>query len=163
MGIMLPGELAGLLNELGYTWPKSDETKLFELGQMWMELADSLQQAAADGAAAAQRVLDGNQGDALAAFQQRWESGGSAISVLRDGGAGARMVAATLFVCAIIVLALKINVIVQLVILLVQIIQAIATAAPTFGASLLEIPIFKKLTDMVLGMLVDQAIGVVLG
>ncbi|MEH1168089.1 hypothetical protein V6V47_22160 [Micromonospora sp. CPCC 205539] len=163
MGIMLPGELAGLLNELGYTWPKSDETKLFELGQLWLGLADSIQQAAAEGTAAAQRVLDGNQGDALDAFRQRWEADGSSMSVLQDGGAGARMVGATLFVCAIIVLALKINVIVQLVILLVQIIQAIATAAPTFGASLLEIPIFKKLTDMVLGMLVDQAIGVVLG
>ncbi|MEU4334425.1 hypothetical protein AB0F59_07340 [Micromonospora lupini] len=163
MGIMLPGELAGLLNELGYTWPKSDETKMFELGQMWMEMADSLNNAAAEGTAAAQRVLTGNQGDALAAFQERWEADGSAMSVLRDGGTGAQMVAATLFVCALIVLALKINVIVQLVILLVQIIQALATAAPTFGASLLEIPVFKKLTDIVLNMLIDQAIGVVLG
>ena len=58
---------------------------------------------------------------------------------------------------------MKINVIVQLTILLIQIIQAIATAAPTFGASLLEIPVFKKLTDIVLGVLIDQAIGVVLG
>ncbi|MFG1880558.1 hypothetical protein [Micromonospora sp. NPDC049102] len=163
MGIMLPGELAGLLNELGYTWPKSDETKMFELGQMWMEMADSLHNAAAEGTAAAQRVLTGNQGDALTAFQQRWEASGSAMSVLRDGGTGAQMVAATLFVCALIVLALKINVIVQLIILLVQIVQALATAAPTFGASLLEIPVFKKLTDIVLNMLIDQAIGVVLG
>ncbi|MDG4762099.1 hypothetical protein [Micromonospora sp. WMMD710] len=163
MGIMLPGELAGLLNELGYTWPKSDETKMYELGQMWMEMADSLNNAAAEGTAAAQRVLAGNQGDALTAFQERWEADGSAMSVLRDGGTGAQMVAATLFVCALIVLALKINVIVQLIILLVQIIQALATAAPTFGASLLEIPVFKKLTDIVLNMLIDQAIGVVLG
>ncbi|MGN9776403.1 hypothetical protein ACTMS0_11595 [Micromonospora sp. H33] len=163
MGIMLPGELAGLLNELGYTWPKSDETKLFELGQMWMEFAGSLQQAAAEGAAGAQRVLDGNHGDAIKAFRERWEADGSALAVLSDGATGAMMVGATLFVCALVVLALKINVIVQLVILLVQIIQAIATAAPTFGASLLEIPVFKKLTDMVLGLLVDQAVKAVLG
>lgn len=163
MGIMLPGELAGLLNELGYTWPKSDETKLFELGQMWMELAGSLQQTAAEGTAAAHRVLDGNSGEAMAAFAKRWSGEGSAITVLQNGATGAQMVAATLFVCALIVLALKINVIVQLTILLVEIIQAIATAGPTFGASLLEIPVFKKLTDMVLGILIDQAVGVVLG
>lgn len=163
MGIMLPGELAGLLNELGYTWPKSDETQLFELGQLWLELAGSLQRTAAEGAAAAQRLLDGNSGEAIAAFGKRWAAEGSAISVLHNGATGAQMVAATLFVCALIVLALKINVIVQLTILLVQIIQAIATAGPTFGGSLLEIPVFKKLTDVVLGILVDQAIGVVLG
>jgi hypothetical protein len=163
MGIMLPGELAGLLNELGYTWPKSDETKLFELGQLWMEFAGSLQAAAAEGTAAGQRVLDASRGDAIDAFRERWQADGSALAVLHDGVTGAQMVGATLFVCALIVLALKINVIVQLVILLVQIIQAIATAAPTFGASLLEIPVFKKLTDMVLGILIDQAIGVVLG
>lgn len=163
MGVMLPGELAGLLNELGYTWPKSDETQLFELGQLWLELAGSLQRTAAEGAAAAQRLLDGNSGEAIAAFGKRWAAEGSAISVLHNGATGAQMVAATLFVCALIVLALKINVIIQLTILLVQIIQAIATAGPTFGASLLEIPVFKKLTDVVLGILVDQAIGVVLG
>lgn len=163
MGIMLPGELAGLLNELGYTWPKSDETQLFELGQLWLELAGSLQRTAAEGAAAAQRLLDGNSGEAIAAFGKRWAAEGSAISVLHNGATGAQMVAATLFVCALIVLALKINMIVQLTILLVQIIQAIATAGPTFGASLLEVPVFKKLTDVVLGILVDQAIEVVLG
>lgn len=163
MGIMLPGELAGLLNELGYTWPTSDETKLFELGQLWMEFAGSLHRAAAEGAAEAQRVLAGNRGDAIDAFRERWEAEGSALAVLRDGAIGAQMVGATLFVCALVVLALKINVIVQLVILLVQIMQAIATAAPTFGASLLEIPVFKKLTDMVLNLLVDQAVEAVAG
>ncbi|MDZ5446605.1 hypothetical protein U2F26_28430 [Micromonospora sp. 4G57] len=163
MGIMLPGELAGLLNELGYTWPKSDEAQLFALGQMWLELAGSLQRTAAEGAATAQRLLDGNSGEAMAAFGKRWTAEGSAITVLQKGATGAQMVAATLFVCALIVLALKINVIVQLTILLIQILQAVVTAGPTFGASLLEIPVFKKLTDVVLGILVDQAIGVVLG
>jgi hypothetical protein len=163
MGIMLPGELADLLNELGYTWPKSDETKMFELGQRWLELAGTLQQIVEEGEAAARRVLDDNSGTAITAFGQRWSAEQSAIPVLRDGAVGAQLVAATLFVCAIIVLALKINVIVQLTLLLIAIIQAIATAGPTFGASLLEVPLFKKLTDIAINILIDQAIGVVLG
>ncbi|MEV4656932.1 hypothetical protein [Micromonospora sp. NPDC049301] len=36
MGIQIPGELSGLLNELGYLWPESDEERLFELGQAWI-------------------------------------------------------------------------------------------------------------------------------
>jgi hypothetical protein len=61
------------------------------------------------------------------------------------------------------VLALKINVIVQLTILLIEIIQAIATAAPTFGASLLEIPVFKKITDMAINLIISQAMEAILG
>lgn len=60
-----------------------------------------------------------------------------------------------LIVAAGVVLALKIQVIVQLVLLAIQIAQAIATAVATFGASLLEIPIFKMIT----GMIIDQLIG----
>jgi hypothetical protein len=58
-------------------------------------------------------------------------------------------------VAAGVVLALKISVIVQLVMLAIQIAQAIATAVVTFGASLLEIPIFKMITSMIL----DQLLG----
>ena len=163
MGIMIPNELADLLNQLGYTWPKSDETRMLELGQSWMAMATTLQQAAADSTQAAQRVVSSNTGAAIDAFGERWGADESALAVLGDGATGAMMIGATIFVCAMIVIALKINVIVQLTILLIQIIQAIATAAPTFGASLLEIPVFKKLTDIVLGILIDQAIGVVLG
>lgn len=39
--------------------------------------------------------------------------------------------------------------------LAVQIAQAIATAAVTFGASLAQIPIFKAIT----GLIIDQIIG----
>ena len=59
--------------------------------------------------------------------------------------------------------ALKINVIVQLTLLLVEIIEAIATTEVTFGASLLEIPAFKKLTDIAINFLMSQAMEVVLG
>jgi hypothetical protein len=53
MGIELPGELADLLNELGYIWPKADEAKLLALGQHWMGLASSLRGIHEDAGAAA--------------------------------------------------------------------------------------------------------------
>jgi len=46
----------------------------------------------------------------------------------------------------------------QLAILAVEIAQAVATAAPTFGASLAEIPIFQQLTRTIVGNLVQDAI-----
>ncbi|HET6484251.1 MAG TPA: hypothetical protein VFG35_29970 [Actinoplanes sp.] len=36
--------------------------------------------------------------------------------------------------------------------------QAVATAVPTFGASLAEIPIFQQLTRTIVGKLVQDAI-----
>jgi len=160
---MIPGELANLLNELGYTWPKSDEEKLFELGQNWLSLAAEMQTVGQSADAAVQPVAAANQGEAIEAFLTAWRSDDAALSVLDSGVTGANVIGGALFVCAGVVLALKINVIVQLTILAIEIIQAIATAAPTFGASLLEIPVFKKLTDVVINLLIDQALGVILG
>ncbi|WP_246016987.1 hypothetical protein [Micromonospora pisi] len=160
---MIPGELANLLNELGYTWPKSDEMKLFELGQNWLALASELQALGQSADAAVQPVAAANAGEAIDAFLAAWHGDDAAPSVLDSGVTGANVIGGALFVCAAVVLALKINVIVQLTLLAIAIIQAIATAAPTFGASLLEIPVFKRLTDIVINMLIDQALGVILG
>jgi hypothetical protein len=160
---MIPGELANLLNELGYTWPKSDETKIVELGQQWMRFGGTTQGLVGDAEAGAGKVWPDNAGQAMEAFRAKWDGEDSALSVARDGATGAEVVGAALFVCAAIVLALKINVIVQLTILLIEIIQAIATAAPTFGASLLEIPVFKKLADIAINIIINQAIEAILG
>lgn len=37
-----------------------------------------------------------------------------------------------------------------------------ATAAPTFGASLLEIPVFKELTSRIIGLIVNEAINAIM-
>ncbi|WLS44499.1 hypothetical protein Q3V37_24395 [Micromonospora profundi] len=162
MGIQIPGELSGLLNELGYVWPESDEERLFELAQAWIAFGAEADAAATD-ATAAVALLAGNDGSALEAFRGQWSDSDSAAAVLQDLGFGARAVGAALLVCALVVLALKINVIVQLTLLAISIAQAIATAAPTFGASLLEIPVFKKLVDIAIDFLIGQALEAVLG
>jgi hypothetical protein len=163
MGLMIPGELAGLLEELGYTWPNTDEQKLFQLGQAWMEHGGKVDGVVQAASGAAGTVLAGNRGDAIEAFKERWEAERSALRVAENGRDGAQVIGASLFVCAAIVLALKINVIVQLTILLIQIIQAIATAAVTFGASLLEIPVFKKLADIAINIIISRAMEAILG
>jgi hypothetical protein len=163
VGIEIPGELADLLNELGYTWPKSDETALFELGNDWIALGGRLRPVIQDASGAANDVLDANTGEAMTSFQTRWSAENSPAQTLDQGATGAYVLGGALMVCAGVVLALKINVIVQLTILLIEIIEAIATAPETFGASLLEIPVFKKITDMLINLLINQALGVILG
>jgi len=163
VGLQIPGELANLLNDLGYNWPKADEEKLFQLGGHWLEYSGSLQQAVQDAGTSAQRVWADNRGDAVEAFKTRWEAQDSPHAVLTDGVTAAQAIGGCLFVCAAIVLALKINVIVQLTILLIEIIQAIATAPETFGASLLEVPVFKKICDMAVNFIINKAMEAILG
>ncbi|MFC0509321.1 hypothetical protein [Micromonospora costi] len=162
MGLQLPGELVALLGMLGYTWPEADEQKLFELGQHWLELAGTVQAAGAGAQQAGQSVWNGNSGQAIDAFQQRWSGPEAPVANLSDGVTAAQGVAVGLFLTAGVVLVLKINVIVQLVLLAIQIAQAIATAGPTFGASLAEIPIFKMITSLVIDQLLGLAVDAVL-
>ncbi|MFI7607745.1 hypothetical protein ACIBTV_21745 [Micromonospora sp. NPDC049366] len=163
MGLTLPGELVTVLGMIGYDWPTSDEEKLFRLGQAWITFAGDVGQVAAEVDAGARRVTDVNVGEAVAAFQTWWGGQDSAPAALSEAPAGAMVLGAGLIVCAAVVLFLKIQVIVQLVLLAIQIAQAIATAAATFGASLLEIPIFKLITQTVVGLLLDQAVNALLG
>ena len=124
MGIQLPGELADLLNELGYLWPKADEEKLFQLGQLWLDYSGTMQQAVQDAGDHAAKVWADNHGDAVEAFKANWQAADAPEAVLRDGVTAAAVIGACLFLCALIVLALKINVIVQLTILIIEIIEA---------------------------------------
>jgi hypothetical protein len=163
VGLQLPGELVSLLGELGFTWPEADEEKLVELGSAWLDFGAGLAAPLGQAGSGAQQVWSGNEGSAIASFQQAWTESDSPASNLDDAVTAATMVGAGLMVCAGIVLALKINVIIQLTMLAMEIIEAIATAAPTFGASLLEVPIFKEITQLLIDQLLNLAIDAVLG
>jgi hypothetical protein len=163
MGLQLPGELISLLSMLGYTWPQADETKLFEMGNAWMGFPDRITAGLKDADIAAQQVWTGNQDSAIDAFQTSWQQPDSARTNLENGATAATLIGAGLMVCAGIVLALKINVIVQLILLAIEIAEALATAAPTFGASLAEIPIFKEITQIIIDQLINLALNAVLG
>ncbi|HEX5598537.1 MAG TPA: hypothetical protein VFX61_21340 [Micromonosporaceae bacterium] len=155
MGLSLPAELASLLAACGYNWPESDETALFQLAGEWTGMADRIAGSVDELNAAARTILDNNRGGAITAFASEWADEESATRNIADAAPPANVIGIGLMIAAGVVLALKIQVIVQLVLLAIQIAQAIATAAVTFGASLVEIPIFKIIT----GIIVDQLIG----
>jgi hypothetical protein len=158
MGLQLPGELRSLLDILGYTWPEADETKLIEMGQSWIAFSGRLGTIVDDAGTTASTVWTQHTGGDITAFQGWWAGDDSPARSLSDGVTAAVITGTGLMICGMIVLALKIAVIVQLVVLAVQIAQAIATAAVTFGASLLEIPIFQQLTRTIVGNLVQEAL-----
>lgn len=162
MGLQLPGELRSLLSMLGYNWPEADEEKLYQMGNAWLGFAGKVGQPLGDADGHAQRVWSENQGEGIEAFQQAWGDAESPKTNLEDFITAANVIGAGLMVCAGIVLALKINVIVQLVMLAIEIAQAIAEAIVTFGASLLEIPIFKEITGMIVDELIDLALQAIL-
>lgn len=162
MGLEIPGELASLLSLLGYDWPESDETKLFELAGVWTGMADQINSSVEQLNAAARTVLENNSGDSFAAFATEWNDEESAPRNIGDAVMPANIIGIGLMVSAGIVLVLKIQVIVQLILLAIQIAQAIATAAVTFGASLLEIPIFKIISGMIIDQLIGMAVDAVL-
>ncbi|MFI0484393.1 hypothetical protein [Actinomadura sp. 9N215] len=155
MGLQLPGELISLLGMLGYTWPEADETKLMEMGGTWMSFGGTLQSTSSSADSVAQGVWTANKGDDFEAFQKEWTNDEAASANIRDAATDCMLVGAGLLIAGVVVLVLKINVIVQLIILAIQIAQAIATAVVTFGASLAEIPIFKMIT----GAIIDQLLG----
>jgi hypothetical protein len=162
MGLQLPGELVYALGLIGLNWPEADEEKLFEMGQAWLEFAGRMGQDGQDANNAARQVWAANTGDAIEAFKHDWNDGGPAASM--EIGEGAAVIfGAGLIIYAAIVLGLKINVIVNLVILAVEVAEAIATAGPTFGASLLEIPVFQQITRTIVENIIWQVIGEIIG
>ncbi|MBO0868499.1 MAG: hypothetical protein J2P15_08030 [Micromonosporaceae bacterium] len=163
MTIQIPSRAAELLNDLGYFWPETDEDKVRALGQMWTDLASTLQPIHADADAAAAQVVRENNAQSIEAFRQLWGQDERAARTLGRGELGAQAIAGALAVCAAAVVALKVNVIIQLGLLAVEIVQAIATAEVTLGASLLEIPAFKTLTGLAINYLISQAMKVILG
>lgn len=162
MGMQLPSELVSILGMLGYTWPESDEEKLFELAGTWTGMAGTIAGSVEELNAAARTVLDANYGKDIEAFSTEWDDEESSNRNIADAADPLNVIGIGLTVAAGLTLALKIQVIVQLVILMVQIAWAIATAAVTFGASLLQVPIFKKITGTIIDMLIGMATEAVL-
>lgn len=162
MGLQLPPELISLLGMLGYEWPESNEESIFTLAGEWTGMADQLSGKIEALDVAARKVLDGNKGADIDAFNASWSDPEGGVRNLADAADPSQTVNIGLTVSAGLILALKIQVIVQLAILAVQIAWAIATAAVTFGASMLQVPIFKTITGLIIDQLMTQATNLVL-
>lgn len=162
-GLTLPGGLATLLNDIGYVWPNVDEVGLTGMGQSWMRYSADAKQPPQDAHGHATGVWSGNSGKAIDAFEQSWNHPQAPHKNLLDASTGSLGIGVGLTVCSAIVIALKINVIVQLVELAVEIASAIAEAAISFGASLLEIPVFKEITGMLVNLCINLSLNAIMG
>jgi len=163
VGLTLPGALETLLNDLGFTWPEVDESELFDVGSHWTGLGGSLGDAVVQADAAARQVPQANEGDAVAAFLEKWSGSNAPVRVVSDAACGVEMGGAAIMLCAGVVLALKANTIANLAILAAEIAEALATAVPTFGASLAEIPVFKEVTQRVINAAINEAVNAIIG
>jgi hypothetical protein len=162
MAIELPSMLANVLEGLGYHWTNTDEGRLSAMSDSWANFSGRPQTHAATANAHAQRVFSSNQGEGIDAMGKVWSQNDAPHRNLVSGGSGAALIGAGLLICAGVVVVLKANVIVQLVQLLIEITTAIIEAFETFGASLLEIPVFKELTQKALGLIQNTAINAVM-
>jgi hypothetical protein len=159
MGMDLPGPLAALLNDLGFIWPEIDEVKLLHLGTTWTGMSPTLSGHASESTEHASTVWTQNEGDAISAFETAWKSQHGPAANLANASSSTGIVGVALMGAAAIVLGLKVNTIAQLGALAAEIIEAIATAPETFGASLLEIPVFKEISGRAIGAIINEAIN----
>lgn len=161
-GLVLPGSLVSILSDLGYLWPDADEVRLTQLGGVWVSLQSKLDELVGQAQTLASSVMENNKGDDVDAFKAAWEEAENPLDTLGKDATGTPIVGAVTIMCALVVLLLKIWVIVQLILLAIAIAQAITTAAITFGASLLEIPVFKEIFGRIINLLISQALQAIL-
>ncbi|HZM83321.1 MAG TPA: hypothetical protein VFC19_47005 [Candidatus Limnocylindrales bacterium] len=162
MGIQLPGEVRTFLHIIGFTFPAGDETKLLDLGQEWLSLADKIEQHVEQAKHTAEQVWNQNSSDMVEAFKKRWMGEAGPANRMGGGAIGSNIVGAGVMVCAGIVLAMKINAIVQATLTLIEIAAALAAATFTFGASATIIPLLKEACKRLLDYLLGEAINKVL-
>ncbi|MGW7492241.1 WXG100-like domain-containing protein [Streptomyces sp. NPDC054786] len=160
MSLTLPSEVAWVLDLLGYNWPDADEDKLLECAQTWRNFAESVNQASSSGSSAANEVTSANTGEAVEGFTNEWGSfsggGDSGDNYLRDAAAAAEVIALAFDAAAIAVLAGKIAVIVQLVMLAAEIIAAQAAAPFTLGLSELGAAGATQATRLIVRQILDK-------
>lgn len=161
--MQLPGGLGKFLNMSGRHWPMSDEERLLKMGLAWLGLSGDMGRLAGGAAVAAAGTWAAQEGDSIQAARGVWEAADSPHKNLVDGLTGADIIGLGLMVCAAIVLVLKVNFIVQLIQLAVQLFQAMAAAPATMGASTLQVPVLMEITGRLLDLCVTVAMNGVMG
>lgn len=158
-----PAGLGKFMNMAGRQWPMSDEAKLLKMGLAWLGLSGDMGRLADGADAHAVGAWSAQQGNGIEAARAEWDAANSPHKNLLDGMTGADIVGLGLMICAAIVLVLKVNFIVQLIQLAIQLFQAMAAAPGTLGASSLQIPILQEITGRLLDLCVTMAMNGVMG
>lgn len=157
MALTLPDEVAWVLDLLGYSWPDADEDKIHEAAEAWRQFATAVRDTQSGGTTAASAVLGSNSGDASQGFEDAWKkfsSGGGGY--LEDAAMAAEILAFALDAVAVIVVASKIAVIVQLIALAFEIAAAQAAAPVTFGLSEIGAAGATQATRLIVRRILDE-------
>ncbi|MEO3926213.1 hypothetical protein ABGB07_20420 [Micromonosporaceae bacterium B7E4] len=154
MGIQLPPSLVELLSTIGFHWPESDETKLFELGRTWGGLSSQLDTEVKAANSAAAGVWTATQAEAADVFRTSWTRDAAPAQRLAGGATGADIVGTGLLTCAAIVLALKLNIIAQAALTALAIAAAIASG----GLAAAGVALLREALRRALDWLLNEAI-----
>ncbi|GAA2811478.1 hypothetical protein GCM10010441_40210 [Kitasatospora paracochleata] len=133
MGVVLPDELAWVLDLIGVNWPNVDEDDYREMADALRSFSEEMDSGITDMHGAVQDMLGTNAGLAVEAFEAHWgKLSGTHLHQLAEGG---RLVATCLDGVAIVIEGAKIAAIVQLGLMAAEVIAAQAAAPLTFGLS----------------------------
>ncbi len=163
MAVMLPGEVSYLLNMLGFEWPEGNEDRIFDYANRWMSYAGEVGSATGLADQAKSYALSTSSGPAMEAFQKAFDEIDGVADVAQKLALAGSITGGCLLVVGVAVIALKIAFVVNLVLLAIQIAQAVAAAAATFGASLAWIPVAKEIARRLLQLALNLALEKLMG
>ena len=147
-----------LLNYLGYPWPTTEPGALRSAGQAWSSLQPTLQGWVAELEAGVRHISSQNSGPATTAAVNYLNTGDSNLDALRSLTDAAPQIAHGYSLAATVADALRIAVIAEILLDVIQIALAIVTGGVSAGASFLV----KQGAGAVIDYLIDQAIAKVL-
>lgn len=155
MSIVLPSELAWVLNMLGFNWPNIDEDQMRDGASQLRSLAGDLGDQHGGMASKISAMLENNSSEALREFGVLWSklSGKHLPDVIK----GLDLLAGALDLGADVVVGMKTACIVQIGVLAGELLADQAAAAVTFGAAEAAIPEEVAGTDAILDEIVSQA------
>lgn len=163
MAVMLPGEVSWLLNMLGFEWPEGNEDRVFEYANRWMSYGGEVGETTGTANAAADHAVSTNVGEAMEAFRARLAEPEGVQDVADKLSRAGNLTGGVLLIIGAAIIALKIAFVVNLVLLAIQIAQAVAAAAATFGASMAWIPIAREIARRAIEFAINMGIEMLLG
>jgi len=164
MALTIPGELAWVLDLLGFEWPQLDEDAIHQAAHIMRQFEEDLNSAIDAADANVQEAYASVTGSFARAHADAWDEERSGSMRQLSDLVGPAATGVDLFADAIV--ALKLKVIAELVITAAQIAVAIASAFVTFGAgAAVQAAILvarKKALDILTDIMIDAAVGQVL-
>ncbi|MFD7294909.1 toxin glutamine deamidase domain-containing protein [Streptomyces sp. NPDC059897] len=157
MAMMLPDELAWLLEMLGFDWPTANEDHMMQAAQTWREFGAQVGDIQSDAMRSAGNVTSDNYGESIDAFVEKWDKFSGGSGYLDDARQAAEVIASVFDVAAMLIIGMKIAVIIQLIVLAVQIAVAAATAVVTFGISAAASAAMTQVTRIAVRKILKEA------